>query len=82
MIARLARFALIQVHKAVEEERRKWEAEKEEAVQVQCGILEEQNRKSMESMRSDMQREKNKALAHQQQVVELKTVRSKCKLPS
>nr|XP_033474947.1 trichohyalin isoform X2 [Epinephelus lanceolatus] len=62
-----------QVHKAVEEERRKWEAEKMEAVQAHCGILEEQNRKSLESMRSEMQREKSKALAFQHKAVELKT---------
>ncbi|XP_044053052.1 trichohyalin isoform X2 [Siniperca chuatsi] len=65
--------ALEKVHKAIEEERRKWEAEKVEAVQVHCGILEEQNRKSLESMRSEMQREKSKALALQHKVVELKT---------
>ncbi|XP_037634422.1 trichohyalin isoform X2 [Sebastes umbrosus] len=65
--------ALEKVHKAIEDERRKWEAEKVEAVQVHCGILEEQNRKSLESMRSEMQREKSKALALQHKVVELKT---------
>ncbi|XP_040010365.1 trichohyalin isoform X4 [Xiphias gladius] len=61
------------VHKALEEERRKCEAEKVEAVQIHCGILEEQNRKTLESMRSEMQREKIKALALQQKVLELKT---------
>ncbi|XP_031712277.1 trichohyalin isoform X4 [Anarrhichthys ocellatus] len=65
--------ALEKVLKAIEEERMKWEAEKVEAVQVHCGILEEQNRKSLESMRSEMQREKSKALALQHEVVELKT---------
>lgn len=45
-----------------------------EAVQVHCGILEEQNRKSLECMRSEMQREKSKALSLQHKVVELKTV--------
>lgn len=64
------------MHRAVEEERRKWEAEMEEAVQVHTGILEEQNRKSLETTRSEMQREKSKALALQHKVVELKTVRS------
>lgn len=63
------------MHKALEEERRKCEAEKVEAVQIHCGILEEQNRKTLESMRSEMQREKIKALALQQKVLELKTVR-------
>ncbi|XP_050931274.1 myosin-4 isoform X1 [Lates calcarifer] len=61
------------VCKAIKEERRKWETEKVEAVQVHCGILEEQNRKSLESMRSEMQREKSKALALQHKVFELKT---------
>lgn len=63
------------MHKAIDEERRKWEAEKVEAVQVHCRILEEENRKSLENMRSDIQREKSKALAIQHEVLELKTVR-------
>lgn len=46
-----------------------------EAVQVHCRILEEQNRKSLENTRSEMQREKSKALALQHKVLELKTVR-------
>lgn len=46
-----------------------------EAVQEHCGILEEQNRQRLESMRSEMQREKSKALALQHKVVQLKTVR-------
>lgn len=66
----------IKVHKAIEEERRKSEAQKVKAVQVHCGILEEQNRKSLESMRSETQREKNKATALQHKVVELQTVSS------
>ncbi|XP_051279594.1 trichohyalin [Dicentrarchus labrax] len=61
------------VHRAIEEERRKWEAEQVEAVQVHCGILEEQNRKILESTRSEMQREKSKSLALQHKVVKLKT---------
>ncbi|XP_034727852.1 trichohyalin [Etheostoma cragini] len=65
--------ALEKVHKAVEEERKKWEAEKVEAVQVHCGILEEQNRKRLKSMRSEMQREKSKALALQHKMMELET---------
>lgn len=75
MTVRYSQYAPIQVHNAMEEERRKWEVEKVEAVQVHCGILEEQNRKSLESMRSEMQREKSKALALQNKAVELKTVR-------
>ncbi|XP_034397102.1 trichohyalin [Cyclopterus lumpus] len=54
------------VHNAIEEERKKWDAEKVEALQVHCGILEEPKRKSLEGMRSETQREKSK-------VVELKT---------
>ncbi|XP_031164738.2 trichohyalin isoform X2 [Sander lucioperca] len=65
--------ALEKVHKAIEEERRKWGAEKVQAVQVHCGILEEQNRKRLKSMRSEMQREKSKALALQHKMMELKT---------
>uniref|UniRef100_A0A3B5A1D6 Si:ch211-102c2.8 n=1 Tax=Stegastes partitus TaxID=144197 RepID=A0A3B5A1D6_9TELE len=64
---------LEKVHKAVEEERRKHEAEKVEAVQVHCGILEAQHSRSLESLRSEMQQEKSKALVLQHQVVELKT---------
>ncbi|XP_029295745.1 trichohyalin isoform X2 [Cottoperca gobio] len=65
--------ALEKVHTIIEEERRRWEAEQVEAVQVHCGILEEQNKKSLDSMRSEMQREKSKALALQYKVVKLKT---------
>lgn len=46
-----------------------------EAVQAHCRVLEEQNRKSLENMRSEMQQEKSKALAMQQKVVDLKSVR-------
>ncbi|XP_040928233.1 myosin-8 isoform X2 [Betta splendens] len=69
----LEKHAPIQVHKAIDEERRKWEAEKVEAVRVHCRILEEQNGRSLEKMRSEMQREKSKALAFQEQVLKLKT---------
>ncbi|KAG8012015.1 hypothetical protein GBF38_004441 [Nibea albiflora] len=65
--------ALEKVHKAIEEERRKLEAQKLKAVQVHCGILEEQSRKSLETMRSEVQREKNTATALQHKVLELKT---------
>ncbi|XP_035495332.1 myosin heavy chain, skeletal muscle isoform X2 [Scophthalmus maximus] len=61
------------VHKAIEEERRKWETEKVEAVQVHCGILAEQNRKSLESARRETQQEKSKAQALQHKVLQLKT---------
>ncbi|KAJ4942069.1 hypothetical protein JOQ06_011939 [Pogonophryne albipinna] len=46
---------------------------KEALEKMHCGKLQEQNRKSLESMRSEMQRERSKALALQQKVVELKT---------
>ncbi|XP_069577634.1 golgin subfamily A member 6-like protein 25 [Brachyistius frenatus] len=65
--------ALEKVHKAVEEERREGEAERMKAVQVHCGILEEQNKKELKSFRSEMQQEKSKARALQHQVVKLKT---------
>lgn len=63
-----------QVNKAIEQERIKWEAEKEEALEVHCGILEEQNRESLERMRDEVEREKRNALALQDKVVELQTV--------
>ncbi|XP_074526194.1 uncharacterized protein LOC141790309 isoform X3 [Halichoeres trimaculatus] len=62
--------ALGKVHEALEEARRKWEAEKVEAVQVHCAILEEQNRKSQETMRSEMQQEKSRTVALQQKRVQ------------
>lgn len=65
----------IQVKKAMEEERRKWEVEKVETVKVNCDTLEEQNKERLESMRSEMQQEKSKALALQHKVVELNKVR-------
>lgn len=60
---------------AIEEERRKSEAEKVEAVQLHCGILEEEFRKRVGNMRSEIQRERSGALALQQEVAALKTVR-------
>lgn len=53
---------------AIEEERRKCEAEKVEAVQLHCGILDEEFRKRLGNMRSG-------ALSLQQEVAELKAVR-------
>lgn len=60
---------------AIEEERRKCEAEKVEAVQLHCGILEEEFRKRLGNMRSEIQRERSGALALQQEVAALTTVR-------
>ncbi|XP_029685433.1 myosin-2 isoform X2 [Takifugu rubripes] len=61
------------VKEAIEEERRTCEAEKVEAVQLHCGILEEEFRKRLGNMRSEIQRERSGALALQQEVAELKT---------
>ncbi|KAM3611317.1 uncharacterized protein V6R79_016547 [Siganus canaliculatus] len=61
-----------QVQRAIEEERRKWKAEKEEAVLLHCGKLEEQNRERLENVNSEMQQEKNKTLALQQKVMALR----------
>lgn len=66
----------LQVKEAVEEEeRRRCEAEKVEAVRVQRGTLEEQIRQRLGSMRSEIQRERSVALALKQEVAKLKTVR-------
>ncbi|KAK2837251.1 hypothetical protein Q5P01_014463 [Channa striata] len=65
--------SLKKVHKAITEEREKWEAKKAEAVQVHYEILEEQNRKNLEIMKSEMEEEKSKALAIEHKVLELKT---------
>lgn len=65
----------MQVGKSIEEERKKWEAEKIEAVQLSCGKLEEQNRRTLENTRSELQQEKSKAVALQNKVVELQRVR-------
>lgn len=60
---------------AIEEERRKYEVEKVEAVQLHCGILDEEFRKRLGNMRSEIQHERSGALALQQEVAELKAVR-------
>ncbi|XP_077376959.1 uncharacterized protein LOC144018559 isoform X2 [Festucalex cinctus] len=64
---------LQKVHTAVDEERRKCEADKIAAVHFHCGLLEEQNSRSLETARSDMQREKNNTLTLQHQVAELQS---------
>lgn len=66
----------LQVKEAVEEERRRCEVEKVEAVRVQRGTLAEQIRQRLGSMRSEIQRERSVALALKQEVTELKTVNS------
>lgn len=66
---------LFQVKEAVEEERRRCEAEKVEAVRVQRGTLEEQIRQRLGSMRSETERERSVAVALKHEVAELKTVR-------
>ncbi|KAM9822894.1 uncharacterized protein ACBT44_007886 isoform 3-T3 [Syngnathus typhle] len=62
---------LQKVQKAIDEERTKWEAEKIAAVHFHCGLLEEQNRRSLEATRSEMHRENTKALTLQRHVTEL-----------
>ncbi|XP_041757045.1 trichohyalin isoform X3 [Coregonus clupeaformis] len=61
------------MHSTIERERKKWEVEKEEALQLQCGILEEQGREALERVRGETEREKRNALALQNKVVELQT---------
>ncbi|XP_031659913.1 trichohyalin isoform X2 [Oncorhynchus kisutch] len=61
------------MHGTIERERKKWAAEKEAALQLQCGILEEQGREALERMRGETEREKRNALALQSKVVELRT---------
>lgn len=46
-----------------------------DAVQEQRGMLEEQNRQTVDGMRREMQQEKSRGLALQDKVLELKTVR-------
>ncbi|XP_077565183.1 uncharacterized protein LOC144180904 [Stigmatopora nigra] len=59
--------------KAVDEERRKWEADKMEAVHFHCGLLEEQNKRNLESVRDEMHQERSHALSLQHKVAELHT---------
>ncbi|XP_077456871.1 uncharacterized protein LOC144074352 [Stigmatopora argus] len=59
--------------KAVDEERRKWEADKMEAVHFHCGLLEEQNKRSLESMRDEMHQERSHTLSLQHKATELQT---------
>ena len=67
-------FAPTQVHKAIEIERRKWEAEKEEALQVQSELLQKQTWERLESVRSEMEREKSNVVTLQNKVTELQAV--------
>ncbi|XP_071259202.1 trichohyalin isoform X4 [Salvelinus alpinus] len=61
------------MHGTIERERKKWAVEKEAALQLQCGILEEQGREALERMRGETEREKRNNLALQSKVVELRT---------
>lgn len=74
-LTRLNDDTLIQVHNAINEERREREVEKVEAVRVHCRILEEKHREDLENMRSEMQREKSRAQAFGEQMLKLETVR-------
>ncbi|KAK6306344.1 hypothetical protein J4Q44_G00232690 [Coregonus suidteri] len=47
----------IQIHSTIEQERKKWEIEKEKALQVQCGILEEQGRDALERRVQELESE-------------------------
>ncbi|XP_057687257.1 trichohyalin [Corythoichthys intestinalis] len=64
---------LAKVCKAVNEERRKWEAEKMEAVHFHCGLLEEQNKRSLETVRNEIHQERSNALSLQHKVAELQS---------
>ncbi|KAM6964969.1 uncharacterized protein FYW47_007311 [Aplochiton taeniatus] len=61
------------VHRAIEAERRKWEAETEGALQVQRGALEAQSREAVEAAVVEAERERRNTLALQNKVVELQT---------
>lgn len=62
------------MHSTIDRERKKWAVEKEAALQLQCGILEDQGREALERMRGETEREKRNSLALQSKVVELQTV--------
>ncbi|XP_061673069.1 trichohyalin isoform X2 [Syngnathoides biaculeatus] len=61
------------VRKAVGEERAKWEAEKMDAVHFHCRLLEEQNSRSLETARTETEREKSNALVLRRQAAELQS---------
>ncbi|XP_045562550.1 trichohyalin [Salmo salar] len=61
------------MHSTIDRERKKWAVEKEAALQLQCGILEDQGREALERMRGETEREKRNSLALQSKVVELQT---------
>ncbi|CAB1319842.1 unnamed protein product, partial [Coregonus sp. 'balchen'] len=71
------------MHSTIERERKKWEVEKEEALQLQCAILEEQGREALErseqasalaamrrSLREKHQAELQRLRRHMEQVVQ------------
>ncbi|XP_058889284.1 plectin-like isoform X2 [Acipenser ruthenus] len=61
------------VQGALLREHRKWEAEKTEELQRQRGILEDESRRAMHSIKEDQERERRKALSLQNKVIELQT---------
>lgn len=62
---------LRRVRAAVAQERRKWEAEKDEAVQVECSRLEQQHRRREDHISSRIQREKSRVQALHSNVLQL-----------
>ncbi|XP_041083533.1 trichohyalin-like isoform X2 [Polyodon spathula] len=61
------------VHGALLREHRKWEAEKTEELQRQRGILEDESRRAVHSIKEDQERERRKALSLQNKIIELQT---------
>ncbi|XP_058850753.1 trichohyalin-like isoform X2 [Acipenser ruthenus] len=61
------------VQGALLREHRKWETEKTEELQRQRGILEDESRRAVHSIKEDQERERRKALSLQNKVIELQT---------
>ncbi|XP_035235162.1 trichohyalin [Anguilla anguilla] len=61
------------VRQALDQERRKWEAQKGEELRVQQEALEEQGRRAVERMSEEAERERRNSLALQNKIVELQT---------
>ncbi|XP_041078596.1 trichohyalin-like isoform X2 [Polyodon spathula] len=61
------------VQGALLREHRKWETEKTEELQRQRGILEEESRRAMHTIKEDLENERRKALPLQNKIIELQT---------
>ncbi|XP_064209542.1 trichohyalin isoform X2 [Anguilla rostrata] len=61
------------VRQALDQERRKWEAQKGEELQAQQEALEEQGRRAVERVSEEAERERRNSLALQNKIVELQT---------